>query len=157
MIYFLYTQGNRAKESREKMRAKKEDVLKRLNYIEGHLKGIRKMVDDGIKAFNDHDVKALAKTFHPDADFANVIGMTAHGRDQIEAFHKPLLADKQQPGMAWFGKAALKSDGNPAIRFLRPDVATAGMAAPHRLQRLVRLKRREFVHFVHGVRIRSRR
>ncbi len=28
------------------MRAEKEDVLKRLNYIEGHLKGIRKMVDD---------------------------------------------------------------------------------------------------------------
>lgn len=28
------------------MRAKKEDVLKRLNYIEGHLKGIRKMVDE---------------------------------------------------------------------------------------------------------------
>jgi DNA-binding FrmR family transcriptional regulator len=28
------------------MQAKKEDVLKRLNYIEGHLKGIRKMVDE---------------------------------------------------------------------------------------------------------------
>ena len=46
MIYFLHTQGDRAKESRKKMRAKKEDVLKRLNYIEGHLKGIRKMVDE---------------------------------------------------------------------------------------------------------------
>jgi DNA-binding FrmR family transcriptional regulator len=28
------------------MRAEKQDVLKRLNYIEGHLKGIRKMVDE---------------------------------------------------------------------------------------------------------------
>ena len=28
------------------MRAKKEDVLKRLNYIEGHIKGIHKMVDE---------------------------------------------------------------------------------------------------------------
>jgi CsoR family transcriptional regulator, copper-sensing transcriptional repressor len=46
MIYFIHTQGDRAKESRENMRAKKEDVLKRLNYIEGHLKGIRKMVDE---------------------------------------------------------------------------------------------------------------
>src|SRR5947208_1833416 len=34
---------------------------------------IRRMVDDGIKAFNDRDVKALARTFHPDADFTNVI------------------------------------------------------------------------------------
>ena len=28
------------------MRADKQDVLKRLNYIEGHLSGIRKMVSD---------------------------------------------------------------------------------------------------------------
>ena len=28
------------------MRADKSDVLKRLNYIEGHLRGIRKMVED---------------------------------------------------------------------------------------------------------------
>ncbi len=28
------------------MQAQKADVLKRLNYIEGHLKGIRKMVED---------------------------------------------------------------------------------------------------------------
>lgn len=28
------------------MRAEKEDLLKRLNYIEGHLKGIQKMVND---------------------------------------------------------------------------------------------------------------
>jgi DNA-binding FrmR family transcriptional regulator len=30
----------------ETMRAEKSDVLKRLRYIEGHLKGIRKMVDE---------------------------------------------------------------------------------------------------------------
>ena len=28
------------------MKTAKEDALKRLNYIEGHLKGIRKMVED---------------------------------------------------------------------------------------------------------------
>ena len=28
------------------MRAEKQDVLKRLNYIEGHIGGIRKMVED---------------------------------------------------------------------------------------------------------------
>ncbi len=30
------------------MRAEKPDVLKRLNYIEGHLRGIRKMVEDDV-------------------------------------------------------------------------------------------------------------
>lgn len=28
------------------MRAERQDVLKRLNYIEGHLKGVRKMVEE---------------------------------------------------------------------------------------------------------------
>jgi len=28
------------------MRAERQDVLKRINYIEGHLKGIRKMVEE---------------------------------------------------------------------------------------------------------------
>jgi DNA-binding FrmR family transcriptional regulator len=46
MIYSLHSQEERVKESRKQMCAQKEDVLKRLNYIEGHLKGIRKMVDE---------------------------------------------------------------------------------------------------------------
>src|SRR6266536_433422 len=33
-------------ERRTGMRAEKQEVIKRLNYIEGHLKGIRKMVDE---------------------------------------------------------------------------------------------------------------
>jgi DNA-binding FrmR family transcriptional regulator len=33
-------------ESKNTMRAEKTEVLKRLSYIEGHLKGIRKMVDE---------------------------------------------------------------------------------------------------------------
>lgn len=28
------------------MRAERQDILKRLNYIEGHLKGVRKMVEE---------------------------------------------------------------------------------------------------------------
>ena len=32
--------------ARKPMRADKQEVLKRLNYIEGHLKGIRKMIED---------------------------------------------------------------------------------------------------------------
>ena len=47
--------------------------------------GIRKVVDNLITAFNSHDVKALVSSFHTDAEFTNVIGMTAHGRMEIEA------------------------------------------------------------------------
>jgi len=43
MIY-SYPGGRGIKEA--KMRADKQDVLKRLNYIEGHLKGIRKMIEE---------------------------------------------------------------------------------------------------------------
>lgn len=32
----------------EDMQADRQDVLKRLNYIEGHLRGIRKMVEDDV-------------------------------------------------------------------------------------------------------------
>jgi len=86
---------------------------------------VRKVVDNLITAFNSHDVKALVQSFHGDADFTNVIGMTAHGRHEIEAFHKPLFAANRPQGMPWFGNAALKMDGEPIIRFLRADVATA--------------------------------
>jgi CsoR family transcriptional regulator, copper-sensing transcriptional repressor len=33
-------------ERKKKMQADKQDVLKRLNYIEGHLGGIRKMIEE---------------------------------------------------------------------------------------------------------------
>jgi uncharacterized protein (TIGR02246 family) len=87
--------------------------------------GIRKVVDNLITAFNSHDVKALVSSFHTDAEFTNVIGMTAHGRMEIEAFHKPLFAANRPQGIPWFGNAVLKKDGEPVIRFLRPDVASA--------------------------------
>ena len=51
--------------------------------------------------------------------------MTVHRRKEIEGFHRPFSSTKQQPGIPWFGKAVLKKDGEPIIRFLRPDVATA--------------------------------
>jgi DNA-binding FrmR family transcriptional regulator len=42
----LQHEENQREESRKAMRAEKTDVLKRLSYIEGHLKGIRKMIDE---------------------------------------------------------------------------------------------------------------
>jgi CsoR family transcriptional regulator, copper-sensing transcriptional repressor len=41
-----YPPGKDSKERRSSMRAEKQDVLKRLNYIEGHIGGIRKMVEE---------------------------------------------------------------------------------------------------------------
>lgn len=40
------------------MRADRQDILKRLNYIEGHLRGIRKMVEDDV-----YCVDILRQTF----------------------------------------------------------------------------------------------
>jgi uncharacterized protein (TIGR02246 family) len=45
-----------------------------------------------VDAWNTHDAPAFAKAFTEDADFTNVVGRSAHGRDGIEAFHTPLFA-----------------------------------------------------------------
>ncbi len=46
MIYYPYPLGMGIKKESVFMRAEKQDVVKRLNYIEGHLHGIRKMVEE---------------------------------------------------------------------------------------------------------------
>ena len=43
-------------------------------------------------AWNKHDASAFAMAFGKDADFTNVLGQSAHGRDGIEAFHAPYFA-----------------------------------------------------------------
>jgi uncharacterized protein (TIGR02246 family) len=87
-------------------------------------KAIRNLVEANYKAFNDHDAKAFSKLFHGDADFTNVIGWTAKGREEIEAFHKPYFAETRTPGQPSFRNVLLKAAGGPVIRFLRADVAT---------------------------------
>jgi CsoR family transcriptional regulator, copper-sensing transcriptional repressor len=46
MIYYCRTHRGRVNERRSQMRADKPEVLKRLNYIEGHIGGIRRMVEE---------------------------------------------------------------------------------------------------------------
>jgi hypothetical protein len=41
-------------------------------------------------AWNKHDAEAFSMVFADDADFTNVIGMSAHGRTEIAKFHAPL-------------------------------------------------------------------
>ena len=43
-------------------------------------------------AWNKHDAWAFAMAFTEDADFTNVVGQSAHGRDGIKAFHAPFFA-----------------------------------------------------------------
>ena len=43
-------------------------------------------------AWNKHDAPAFAMAFAEDADFTNVVGQSAHGREGIEAFHAPFFA-----------------------------------------------------------------
>jgi uncharacterized protein (TIGR02246 family) len=53
---------------------------------------IRAVVDRFMDAWNRHDAKAFAAVFAEDADFTNVRGMGASGRQKIEDFHAPLFA-----------------------------------------------------------------
>ena len=49
------------------------------------------MVDDLVAAWNVHDAHAFAACFATDADFTNVFGMAAKGRDAVEQFHGPIF------------------------------------------------------------------
>lgn len=72
---------------------------------------------------NAHDAKAFAALFAADGEFTNVIGMTARGREAIEAFHRPLFVGDTSKGNPSFKEAVLKVD-EVRVRFLRPDVAS---------------------------------
>jgi uncharacterized protein (TIGR02246 family) len=87
-------------------------------------KAIRKLLDAGLKAYNEHDAKAWSMIFHSDADLTNVIGWTLHGRGQIETYFQRLFAKERHPKLPSFSQAVVKMDGEPKIRFRRPDVGT---------------------------------
>jgi uncharacterized protein (TIGR02246 family) len=84
---------------------------------------VRKLLDAGVKAYNDHDAKAWSMIFHHDAEYTNVIGWTLHGRDDIETYFGHLFAKERHPKLPSFQNAVVKPDGEPSIRFRRPGVA----------------------------------
>jgi uncharacterized protein (TIGR02246 family) len=45
-----------------------------------------------LEAWNTHDAHAFALAFTEDADFTNVVGMSAHGREKVESFHASVFA-----------------------------------------------------------------
>ena len=53
---------------------------------------IRRIVEQLDVAWNSHDARAFADLFSTDANFTNVRGMQAEGRDVVERFMAPLFA-----------------------------------------------------------------
>ena len=76
---------------------------------------IQKVLAQQAEAWNRHDAKAFSLVFAEDADFTNVVGMSAHGRAEIEEFHAPMFATR-------FKDTHLNIT-NTKIRFINPDVA----------------------------------
>ena len=77
--------------------------------------GIKEALAGFVAAWNRHDAKAFSMVFAEDADFTNVIGMSAHGRADVEKFHAPMFATR-------FKDTSQKMT-RTKIRFIKPDVA----------------------------------
>ena len=76
---------------------------------------LSELVDTFVQGWNTGSGERLARAFAVDADFTNVIGLRAHGRDLIARGHDEILATV-------FRGTRLGAAINQ-IRGLRPDVA----------------------------------
>ena len=76
---------------------------------------IKKVLTKFTDAWNKHDARAFSMVFAEDADFTNVVGKGATGRNEIEKFHAPMFSTK-------FKDTYQKIIKNK-IRFIKPDVA----------------------------------
>jgi uncharacterized protein (TIGR02246 family) len=81
---------------------------------------IRAVMDRFMDAWNHHDAKAFAAVFAEDADFTNVRGMGASGRDKIESFHAPMFAT--------IFRKSHQEYTDIKTRFLRPDMAAVDVS-----------------------------
>jgi len=86
-------------------------------------KAVRALIAAFGNALADLDARAFSMVFHHGADFTNVWGVTAHGRQAIEEFHRPLLEGDGEGAIPSF-KHAEFIIVETRIRFLRPDVAS---------------------------------
>jgi uncharacterized protein (TIGR02246 family) len=74
-----------------------------------------KIVAAMLHAWNVHDAHAFAAIFARDADFTNVFGMVARGREEIEGFHGPIFETMFKDSSL----TAMQTRTRP----IRPDVA----------------------------------
>jgi uncharacterized protein (TIGR02246 family) len=75
---------------------------------------IRMLTADWERAWNTHDMRALAALFTEDADFVNVGAKRWKGRKEIEAQHALRLS--QFLGSVWATRSAM-------VQYLKPDIA----------------------------------
>src|SRR5215469_18899879 len=54
--------------------------------------GIKQTLRGCVDAWNRHDANAFSMAFVDDADFTNVVGMSAHGRTEIDKFYAAMFA-----------------------------------------------------------------
>ena len=80
---------------------------------------LRKRVSDFQDAFNKHDAKAVAEFFAEDGDLINPMGITGHGRAEVEKIVAGDLANIIRDGKTTF------TINN--IRFIKPDVVIVDM------------------------------
>jgi len=66
------------------------------------------------KAWNLHDARAYSMAFSEEADFTNVLGMSAYGRDSIVKFHEKSFT-------TIFKNSSLKMTGKK-IRYITNDI-----------------------------------
>ena len=78
---------------------------------------VDELVASLVTAWNLHDAERFAAAFHEDADFTNVFGMHAQGREAIARFHAPIFE-------TMFSDSRLVAV-DTRVRRIRPDVAAA--------------------------------
>ena len=76
---------------------------------------VRRLVDLFIEGWNAKDGAACARPFAVDADFVNILGLRARGRDLIARGHHEILTTIYRETQI--------SGSVQSIRFVRPDVA----------------------------------
>ena len=81
---------------------------------------VRALVDAFTVGWNAHDGTACARPFAPDADFTNIMGLTARGRETFARGHDEILS-------TIFRDTRIASKVE-RIRFIKPDVAVAEVA-----------------------------
>ena len=80
-----------------------------------HNAGLTGLIDTFVQGWNAGSGERLAGAFAADADFTNVMGLRAHGRDVIAQGHNEIFATVFRGTRL---EAAISQ-----IRYLRPDVA----------------------------------
>jgi uncharacterized protein (TIGR02246 family) len=80
---------------------------------------IRKVIAEMTEGFNNHDGKAAARMYTPDARFVSVRGDMMNGQGEIEKGLSAILTKR--------AKSATQQTMDVTVRFIRPDVALANV------------------------------